>query len=56
MIARHLIQSPTLTYTAIGFGELQPVGLGRLLTTVETGLGGVMLALLVFTLGRRAAQ
>jgi len=46
----------TLTYTALGFGDFQPVGLGRLLTTVETGLGAVMLALLVFILGRRAAR
>ena len=46
----------TLTYTALGFGDFQPVGVGRLLTTVETGLGAVMLALLVFILGRRAAR
>lgn len=46
----------TLTYTALGFGDFQPVGFGRLLTTVETGLGAVMLALLVFILGRRAAR
>jgi uncharacterized protein YjbI with pentapeptide repeats len=46
----------TLTYTALGFGDFQPVSFGRLLTTVETGLGAVMLALLVFILGRRAAR
>jgi uncharacterized protein YjbI with pentapeptide repeats len=46
----------TLTYTALGFGDFQPVGFGRLLTTLETGLGAVMLALLVFILGRRAAR
>ncbi|XGI83038.1 pentapeptide repeat-containing protein [Halorutilales archaeon Cl-col2-1] len=46
----------TLTYTALGFGDFQPVGLGRLLTTLETGFGAVMLALLVFILGRRAAR
>lgn len=46
----------TLTYTALGFGDFQPVGLGRLLTTLETGLGAVMVALLVFILGRRAAR
>jgi uncharacterized protein YjbI with pentapeptide repeats len=51
-----LIYYSTLTYTALGFGDFQPVGLGRLLTTVETGLGAVMLALLVFILGRRAAR
>jgi len=46
----------TLTYTALGFGDFQPRGFGRFLTTVETGLGAVMLALLVFILGRRAAR
>lgn len=46
----------TLTFTALGFGDFQPVGLGRLLTTVETGSGAVLLALLVFILGRRAAR
>ncbi|MUV85165.1 hypothetical protein GJ631_00850 [Natronomonas sp. CBA1123] len=46
----------TLTYTALGFGDFQPVGFGRLLTTLETGFGAVMLALLVFILGRRAAR
>jgi hypothetical protein len=46
----------TLTYTALGFGDFQPVGFGRLLTTLETSLGAVMLALLVFILGRRAAR
>jgi uncharacterized protein YjbI with pentapeptide repeats len=46
----------TLTYTALGFGDFKPVDLGRLLTSIETGLGAVMLALLVFILGRRAAR
>jgi uncharacterized protein YjbI with pentapeptide repeats len=46
----------TLTYTALGFGDFQPVGFGRALTTIETGLGAVLLALLVFVLGRRAAR
>jgi hypothetical protein len=46
----------TLTFTALGFGDFQPEGLGRLLTTLETGLGAVLLALLVFILGRRAAR
>ena len=46
----------TLTFTALGFGDFRPVGLGRMLTTVETGFGAVLLALLVFILGRRAAR
>jgi hypothetical protein len=46
----------TLTFTALGFGDFQPVGFGRVLTTIETGLGAVLLALLVFVLGRRATR
>jgi uncharacterized protein YjbI with pentapeptide repeats len=46
----------TLTFTALGFGDFKPVGFGRALTTIETGLGAVLLALLVFILGRRAAR
>lgn len=46
----------TLTFTALGFGDFTPVGFGRVLTTIETGLGAILLALLVFILGRRAAR
>ncbi len=46
----------TLTFTALGFGDFQPVGFGRVLTTIETSFGAVLLALLVFILGRRAAR
>lgn len=46
----------TLTFTALGFGDFQPVGFGRVLTTIEASLGAVLLALLMFILGRRAAR
>jgi uncharacterized protein YjbI with pentapeptide repeats len=46
----------TLTFTALGFGDFKPIGFGRALTTIETGLGAVLVALLVFILGRRAAR
>lgn len=46
----------TLTFTALGFGDFEPVGLGRALTTIETAVGAVLLALLVFVLGRKAAR
>jgi hypothetical protein len=47
-----------LTFTALGFGDLQPVGFGRVSTAIETSLGAVLLAFLVFVfiLGRRAAR
>jgi len=46
----------TLTFTALGFGDFQPVGFGRVLTAIETSLGAVLLAFLVFILGRRTAR
>lgn len=47
----------TLTFTNLGFGDYQPVGaVGQALTIAETGIGVVLLALLVFVVGRRAAR
>lgn len=46
----------TLTFTTLGFGDFQPVGMGRWLAVTETALGAMMIALLVFVLGRRAAR
>ncbi len=51
-----LIYYSTLVFTAFGFGGFEPVGVGRVLTTVETVSGALLLALLVFILGRRAAR
>lgn len=47
----------TLTFTNLGFGDFRPEGtVGQALTVAETGSGAVLLALLVFVLGRRAAR
>lgn len=47
----------TLTFTNLGFGDFRPAGtIGQALTVAETGSGAVLLALLVFVLGRRAAR
>lgn len=47
----------TLTFTALGFGDFRPTNtVGQLLTVLETVSGAVLLALLVFVLGRRAAR
>jgi len=46
----------TLTFTTLGFGDFQPYGWGRMLATVETAAGAVIIALLVFVLGRRATR
>jgi uncharacterized protein YjbI with pentapeptide repeats len=46
-----------LTYTALGFGDFRPVDeWGQAATVLETSLGAVLLALLVFVLGRKAAR
>lgn len=47
----------TLTFTALGFGDYRPVGtIGQFVTIAETAVGAILLALLVFVLGRRAAR
>lgn len=46
----------TLIFTTLGFAEAQPAGIGQFLTTVESGLGTILVALLVFVLGRRATR
>lgn len=47
----------TLTFTNLGFGDFRPTGtLGQALTVAETSIGVVLLSLLVFVLGRRAAR
>lgn len=44
-----------LTFTT-GFSGFQPLGLGRLIATLETLSGAVLLALLVFVFSRRATR
>lgn len=47
----------TLTFTALGFGDFRPTSpFGQLFTVLETTTGAVLLALLVFVLGRRASR
>lgn len=46
----------TLTFTTLGMGDYEPVGFGQVLATLNTALGAIMIALLVFVLGRRAAR
>jgi uncharacterized protein YjbI with pentapeptide repeats len=46
----------TLTFTTLGMGDFLPVGMGKVLTTLETSLGAIIIALLVFVFGRRAAR
>jgi uncharacterized protein YjbI with pentapeptide repeats len=45
-----------LTFTTLGFGDLRPVGFGRVIATVEAGFGVTLFALFVFVLGRRATR
>lgn len=46
----------TLTFASLGFGDFRPVGPGQALATVETVLGTVLFALLVFVFGRRGTR
>jgi uncharacterized protein YjbI with pentapeptide repeats len=46
----------TLTFTTLGMGDYEPMGFGQVLATLNTALGAVLIALLVFVLGRRAAR
>jgi len=46
----------TLTFTTLGMGDYEPMGLGQILATLNTTFGAVLIALLVFVLGRRAAR
>ena len=41
----------TLTFTTLGMGDYQPVGLGQYLTTANTALGAILISLLVFVFG-----
>jgi len=45
-----------LTFTTLGFGDLRPVGFGRVIATAEAGFGVTLFALFVFVLGRRATR
>jgi len=46
----------TLTFTTLGMGDYNPMGFGQILATINTSFGAVLIALLVFVLGRRAAR
>jgi uncharacterized protein YjbI with pentapeptide repeats len=46
-----------LTFTTLGYGDFNPVTrAGRLLAVVETSIGVILLAILVFVFGRRATR
>lgn len=44
------------TFTTLGYAEFQLLGLARFLAVVESLIGALLIALLVFTLGRRVAE
>lgn len=47
----------TITFSTIGYGDLSPASpLARLLVSIESIAGALLLALLVFVLGRRVAR
>lgn len=44
----------TITFTTVGYGDIQPIGWSQTIATVESFLGALLMALLVYVLGRRA--
>lgn len=46
----------TLTFTTLGMGDYQSLGFGQMLVTANTAFGAILIALLVFVFGRRAAR
>ncbi len=45
-----------VTFTTLGYGDVQPIAFSRVVATVETIAGSALLALLVFVFGRRATR
>lgn len=45
-----------VAFSTLGYGDIQPTGFAEYLAIAETLLGSVMIALLVFVLGRKATQ
>lgn len=44
----------TITFTTVGYGDIHPVGWSQTIATMESFLGALLMALLVYVLGRRA--
>ncbi|MFB6070046.1 MAG: pentapeptide repeat-containing protein [Halanaeroarchaeum sp.] len=45
-----------VTFTTLGYGDIQPIGaVARLLASIESFIGALLVALVVFVLGRRVA-
>lgn len=42
-----------VTFATVGYGDLQPVGWAQTVATVESFTGGLLMAFLVFVLGRQ---
>lgn len=45
-----------VTFTTLGYGDFQPIGLSRIIASLESFIGGLLMAFLVFVLGKRASQ
>jgi voltage-gated potassium channel Kch len=52
----HTLYFSLVTFTTLGYGDVQPIGTtARLLASIESFLGALLLALVVFVIGRRMA-
>lgn len=45
-----------ITFTTLGYGDIQPLGWGETLALVESFFGALLMAFLVFVLGRRVTR
>lgn len=49
----HGLYLSAITFSTLGYGDISPIGSARVLSTIESFLGGILIAYLVFVLGRR---
>lgn len=55
-IVRESLYFSVVTFTTLGYGDIQPMGFGKMIAMVEAGVGSLLMALIVFVLGWRATR
>jgi uncharacterized protein YjbI with pentapeptide repeats len=51
-VIAHSFYFSSVTFTTLGYGDMYPVGLSRILSTVQSATGALLIALLIFVFGR----
>lgn len=52
----HGLYLSAITFSTLGYGDVSPTGSARILATIESFIGGLLMAYLVFVLGRRISR